>query len=435
MLSSASKTGGRDATGAVVPGRFALSIGRTALPEPSGFIWRALSDLARLESGHTPSRSRSDYWEGGIPWIGIRDATAHHGEIISDTNQHVSELGLLNSSARLLPAGTVCLSRTASVGYVVIMGVPMATSQDFVNWVCGPGLSPSYLRYLLMAEQESVRRFSYGTTHQTMYYPDAKALQVLVPTRSVQDATAEVLGALDDKIAANTKLVALLGETLAASFTAIVRESEGFIPFSELATVTKGVSYRSVDLVESRTALVTLKSFDRNGGYSARGLKDYAGPYKPEQRIYPGEIVVAQTDLTQAAEVVGRAIRVPGSGNHETLVASLDLAIVRPVSGVPVEFMLGLMLQGGFRAHCKSRTSGTTVLHLASDAIPTFRAPRVSVDVQQRYAAVALPMLEMRDSLRSESESLAATRNALLPALMSGKLRVRDAEKVLEGVL
>src|SRR5690606_15742999 len=110
--------------------------------------------------------------DGGIPWIGVRDATGNHGMTIDDTLQHTSQLGLDNSSARLLPAGTVCLSRTASVGYVVTMGVPMATSQDFVNWVCGPELDNRYLHYLLMGEQDSIKRVAYGSVHATMYYPD-----------------------------------------------------------------------------------------------------------------------------------------------------------------------------------------------------------------------------------------------------------------------
>lgn len=81
--------------------------------------------------------------------------------------------------------GTVCLSRTASVGYVIQMGVEMCTSQDFVNWVCGPDLNPAYLRYILMFEQESIRRFAHGTTHQTMYYPEAKALHAMMPSRLI----------------------------------------------------------------------------------------------------------------------------------------------------------------------------------------------------------------------------------------------------------
>lgn len=81
-----------------------------------------------------------------------------------DTEQHTNALGIENSSARLLPKHTVCLSRTASVGYVVVTGRPMATSQDFVNWICGEGLDWRLLKYVLLAEHDSYSRFSHGTT-------------------------------------------------------------------------------------------------------------------------------------------------------------------------------------------------------------------------------------------------------------------------------
>ncbi|MBO6756354.1 MAG: restriction endonuclease subunit S [Roseibium sp.] len=122
------RIGGREATEAVIPGDYAISVGDPQTPLPAGWRWRLLTDLARLESGHTPSRKRDDYWGGDIPWIGIRDATANHGRTIYATNENTNELGIANSAARVLPAETVCLSRTASVGYVIVMGCPMATS-------------------------------------------------------------------------------------------------------------------------------------------------------------------------------------------------------------------------------------------------------------------------------------------------------------------
>ena len=120
-----SRTGGRDATTAIIPGRHALSVGSPDLPIPTGWRWQALSSVARLESGHTPSRRHPEYWGGDIPWIRIQDATANHGHVIHDTVEHTNQLGIENSSARVLPADTVCLSRTASVGYVTVMGRPI----------------------------------------------------------------------------------------------------------------------------------------------------------------------------------------------------------------------------------------------------------------------------------------------------------------------
>jgi type I restriction enzyme S subunit len=213
-----SRTGGREATTGVIPGRIALSVGCPDFTPPKGWKWTLLSSVAQLESGHTPSRKHPEYWDGGIPWIGIKDATENHGRTISDTHQHVSALGLENSSARLLPANTVCLSRTASVGFVVVMGRSMATSQDFVNWVCGPNLEPHYLKYVLLAENEALWRFASGTTHQTIYYPEAKAFHVCLPPLAEQKAIAAVLGALDDKIELNRQMNATLESMARALF-------------------------------------------------------------------------------------------------------------------------------------------------------------------------------------------------------------------------
>ena len=197
---SQTRTGGRPATTGIIHGQFALSVGSPDIPLPDGWSWTALTDVARLESGHTPSRRHPEYWGGDIPWVGIRDATNNHGRILSDTNQHTNELGIANSAARVLPANTVCLSRTASVGYVVVMGRPMATSQDFVNWVCSDSLDFQFLKYVLLSEQSSFLRFASGTTHQTIYFPEVKAFHVALPPLAEQKAIASVFSSLDDKI-------------------------------------------------------------------------------------------------------------------------------------------------------------------------------------------------------------------------------------------
>ena len=175
------------------------------MPNPPGWCWIELGRVARLESGHTPSRKFASYWNGGIPWIGIKDARNHHGRRIFKTIQTVSQQGLDNSAARLLPTGTVCLSRTASVGYALVMGEPMATSQDFVNWVCSHAVEPEFLMYLLIAEKESLLRFGEGTTHTTIYYPEVKAFHVCLPAPTEQRAIVSSIESyftrLDDAVA------------------------------------------------------------------------------------------------------------------------------------------------------------------------------------------------------------------------------------------
>lgn len=165
-----------------LPDFIPLSVGMDRSPAPHGWRWVRLQDIARLESGHTPSRSRPEWWGGDVPWIALPDIRALDGKVAQDTAEHTNEQGLANSSARLLPAGTVVLSRTASVGFVTVMGRPMATSQDFVNWVCGSELDPLFLMHLLRASRELIRSLSSGAVHKTVYVPTVKTFEVCVPS-------------------------------------------------------------------------------------------------------------------------------------------------------------------------------------------------------------------------------------------------------------
>jgi type I restriction enzyme S subunit len=192
-------TGGRAATVRHVFGERVLSI---CMPNgkdhPKGWRWVALSDVAQMESGHTPSRNHPEYWGGDIPWISVKDARLAHGKRLSETEEYTNSLGIANSSARLLPEGTVCLSRGGTVGYVVILDKPMATSQGFANWICGPQLVPQFLQYLLLAEAESLEKFSIGTTIKTIYYPDLKAFHICLPPLAEQK---RIVALLDEAFA------------------------------------------------------------------------------------------------------------------------------------------------------------------------------------------------------------------------------------------
>ena len=189
---------------ATMPGLCGLSINDPDTPTPRGWSWVKLDAVARLESGHTPSRRHPEYWDGGIHWLGILDARDHHGSAVSSTAQTISTAGLENSSARLLPAGTVCLVRTSfSLGYVVVLAKEMATSQDFADWVCSDALLPRFLMYALLAEGAAgLRRFAKGSHHPTIYYPELQALHVKLPPVDEQRVIVDKLDRAMSSVAA-----------------------------------------------------------------------------------------------------------------------------------------------------------------------------------------------------------------------------------------
>lgn len=161
---------------------------------PVGWRIVKLVEVARLESGHTPDRKKPEYWEGGdVEWISLHDTQNLERCEISQTEMRITQAGLANSSARLLPAGTVCFSRTATVGKCVIMAKSMATSQDFANFICSPDLNDRYLLHLMRWMQPVWKALASGSTHKTIYMPTFKALQIILPTQREQEEIAATM--------------------------------------------------------------------------------------------------------------------------------------------------------------------------------------------------------------------------------------------------
>lgn len=349
---------------------------------------------------------------------------------VRDSDRRLTRLGAENGT-KLVPRGTILMVvRGMSLKSEFRMGITqreVALSQDLKGLIPRPDLDPTFLAYALQSRNKTVLDMVDEAGHGTGRLQTDRlfALELPLPPRGVQRTIAATLGALDDKIESNRRAIETLGAMVGALFAQTTSSPAiSRVPLGEITTVIKGRSYKSAELGKSSTALVTLKSIDRNGGYKGDGLKPYAGPYKTEQVVHPGEIVVAQTDLTQGAEVVGRGVRVPQSTSYDTLVASLDLAIVRPEGDMPVEYLFGLLSSEAFRQHCRNHVTGTTVLHLAKDAIPTWQAPVVPLAEQIRFAHTARTLLARMDALSEENDRLLALRDSLLPELLSGRIRV-----------
>ncbi len=414
-MATSTRTGGRDATTAVVPGRYALSIGDPELPLPEDWRWTKLTDVARLESGHTPSRKEPDYWDGGVPWIGIKDATQNHGRVIPDTLQHVSDLGIANSSARMLPEHTVCLSRTASVGYVVVMGQSMATSQDFVNWVCSDRLDWRFLKYVLVAERGALLRYAHGTTHQTIYFPEAKAFHVALPSIEEQRAIASVLGALDDKIESNRAIEDLCHELALTEFSG--RFGRGWQGAHTTGAAPKVGEWGDVgDICELRYGKA-LKAESRAGGpVAVVGSSGEVGRH--DEVFVQGPVVVVGRK-----GVAGSVLWIDDDA------WPIDTTFyVAPNNGFPMTWVYGALLG----ASLPGAGGDSAVPGLNRDAALARPAVIPPLAACKEFDELARPLMRKRAAARAECAVLSDIRDALLPKLVSGKIRVpldSDPEK------
>ncbi|WP_048441792.1 restriction endonuclease subunit S [Caenimonas sp. SL110] len=167
---------------------------------------KKLEDLAKRGSGHTPSKSNSEFYGGAVKWISLADSKRLDAGLISETATEISEQGIKNSSAVLHAAGTVLVSRDAGVGKSAVMAAPMAVSQHFIVWTCHANLlSNWFLYYLLQVMKPIFERIATGSTIKTIGLPFFKELRLAVPALPEQQRIAESLTALDSLLTAATE--------------------------------------------------------------------------------------------------------------------------------------------------------------------------------------------------------------------------------------
>ena len=332
-----------------------------------------------------------------------------------------------------------------------------------------PDIGANWINICLQTKE--IRQFlderANTTVQKTLNLGDVKEIPIPLPPKHIKDGIESIAMALSNKIVllqeTNSTLEAIaqalfkswfvdfdpvrakvegrepegVPPEIAELFPSEFEDSElGEIPkgwiaknIGAIAEVVKGKSYSSSDLVEnSTTALVSLKSFSRGGGFRLDGFKSYGGKYKPEQVVRAGDLIVAYTDVTQNADVIGKPAIVISVERYETLVASLDVGIVRPKENqATIEYLYGLFCTLDFQAHTYAHTSGTTVLHLSKDAIQSYVAAVPPFSIIDAFDKLAMPFrLKAQENIIS-IQQLESLRETLLPRLMSGQLRPAEA--------
>jgi len=184
--------------------------------------------VARLESGHTPSKRFPEYWEGGnINWVSLNDSkylSSH--DYISDTAMKITEAGLANSSARLLPSGSVVFTRDATIGLASITTKPMAVSQHLIAWCPSEAILPLYLLRVFNVMKPFLDALTFGATIKTIGMADIGKLVAPVPPLAEQARIVEFieheLGKYNTLTAEAERTIVLLRERRAALISAAV---------------------------------------------------------------------------------------------------------------------------------------------------------------------------------------------------------------------
>ena len=275
-----------------------------------------------------------------------------------------------------------------------------------------------------------------GSTQSYLTLETLRNFPVFAPSEKEMQKIVSILSSIDNKIELNRQI----NDNLEQQIQTLYRE--WFIDnpktewvtmaLSEVATFVGGYSYKGNELVDSsETAMATIKNFERNGGFKLDGYKPVSpsSKLKEEQHAELFDILIAHTDLTQNAEVIGNAEIILSKDSYSDVIFSMDLVKVVAKESFPYQFLLALLLKNPvFKSHCIGYVNGTTVLHLNKRALPDFNTQIPTCEDAVRMNEIAKSIfIKMSENL-SEIANLTKLRDSLLPKLMSGKLKINEID-------
>ena len=376
-----------------------------------------ISDIGTVVGGATPSTKKPENYENGtIAWITPKDLSIFTGRYIQRGERNITEIGLKSCSTQLLPKDTVLFSSRAPIGYVAIAANEVCTNQGFKSVVPNENTDPLFLYYLLKYNKDKIEGMGSGTTFKEVSGNTMKNIVVSVPKdKKVQERISSILSSIDDKIEENERINNNLEQQAQAIFKAWFVD---FIPFngvwpdnwtiSSLGEVTNmgagGDKPKIISAIQTEECPYPIYS----NGLSENGLYGYTNTPK-----------ICDESVTVSAR---------GTIGFVCIRHTPYVPIVRLVTLIPNTEIISAKYLYLYLKQLNITGTGTTQQQLT---VPDFRKTEILIPDKETMSAftdIIAPLFSKIWANEKENANLSATRDTLLPKLMSEELDVSDIE-------
>lgn len=388
-------------------------------------VWKKLkiSDCAEVVCGGTPSTSKSEYWDGNISWITPKDLSNYNSVYISKGNRNISELGLNNSSAKLLPKNTILLTTRAPIGYIAIAKNELSTNQGFKSLIMKNGNIPEFFYYLLKNNIEIIKNLGNGTTFMEVNSASLKNLELPIPPLEEQRKIASILSSLDDKIELNNRMNKILEETAQTIF------KEWFINFNFPNEEGKPYKKSGGKMIESELGEIP-------EGWEVGTIGDIAnivsGKRPPKQSkiknkecnipIYGASSIMGYTNSILYNEkilITGRVgthgiiqrVKIPCWASDNTLIITSNV----------YEYTY----QNLKNVHFHLLNRGSTQPLITQSDLKNIKIIIPNNNLISKFELYARNLFNLHNMNNILNEKLAGIRDSILPKLMSGEIRIK----------
>jgi len=256
--------------------------------------------------------------------------------------------------------------------------------------------------------------------------------EFLLPPLPEQQAIAEVLGSLDDKIDLlhrNNRILEEMAETLFLQWFVVEAGNDwDKVLLGDFVSVLRGLSYKGSGLTERNdpkaVPMVNLNSIYERGSFKHEGIKYYNGEYKVRHEVYPGDVIVANTEQGHEYRLIGYPAIVPRRLGKKGIFSQHVFKVIPKTDRLTSHFLYHLLSTPSVHDQIIGATNGTTVNMLSAVGIEKAEVSLPKNNEIREFEDLVTPVYKKKEDNEDHIHTLEQLRDTLLPKLMSGEVRV-----------
>lgn len=399
---------------------------------PQDWTSAEITEYVDIYQGGTPKTSVAQYWGGSIIWVTPSEITQNGSMYIHNSVRKITEQGLHNSSACLLPIGTILLCTRATIGELSIAESAMTTNQGFKNLVCKSNADNVFFAYLLKTKKDEMIARAIGSTFLELSKKELSKFRVTVPDVTEQKLIAETLSYIDTHIANLTELIEKKKGIRDGALEDLVSGRTRLKGFSGKR---ENVTFNSVITPKARIGWQGLKKHEYLiSGYSylIGGTDFYHGTVSLSNISYVSKerydmdtnIQVAANDVLVTKDgTIGKVVIVPPLSKPATL--NSGVFVFRTTNRLTPPFLYRVLSSSVFRKFIDALSAGSTIKHLYQKDLKKFEF-NIPKDVDEQKAIVeVLSSLDAEiASLEEEKDKMLQIKAGAMDDLLTGRVRL-----------
>ena len=400
-----------------------------------------LGDLCyKVCSGGTPKSTCSSYYEGGtIPWLNTKEINYNR---IFETESHITEDGLNNSSAKWIDSNAVVVAMYgATAGRVAIAKVPMTTNQACCNLMIDSSKADyNFIYYYLSNSYKYLLSMANGAAQQNLNAQIIKDLFISLPPLDEQRSIASILSSLDSKIENNRKICANLEAQAQALFKhwfidfapfkdgKFVESELGMIPegwrvgrLGDYCKVKSGYAFKSSWWTDKGNRIIKIKNISGNGNLDMKECS-FVSPENclkaKDFKAIPGDLIIAMTGAT-----IGKFTIIPKFNDDVYINQRVGKFFLGDNPFEKLPFIYSLLKTNIYSNQIVNMGIGSAQSNISGKDIESIKIPYNQREIS-RFNHILRVVFETIVECQCEISRLSTLRDSLLPKLMSGEIKV-----------